>query len=324
MPDHQPEKLALIADASALLDVVLHPLETRSKPGDEETIRSLTRTARMLRQAADADPGRAASRARELARALQLLAAGPAAQRMRAAETLTVPLAFVLDRLRVRLQASPIALEDLPPEIAQDWLAEDGRARVQVSPQGDANDNRTLERFADAVRRIAPDATGPPISQREAARVIVGAFIQAGFWCFIAILVLLAVVLRNLRYVVLTLAPIGLTGMLTLASCAALGRPINFANIIALPLLFGIGVAFNIYFVIARRRGETWLLQSSLTRGVLFSALTTATAFGSLCVSPHPGTASLGVLLMMSLGWTLMVVLLLVPALLGPPPPRSR
>jgi uncharacterized protein len=115
-------------------------------------------------------------------------------------------------------------------------------------------------------------------------------------------------------------AAILLPGLLTLASCVLIGQPLNFANIIALPLLFGIGVAFNIYFVIAWRSGETDFLQSSLTRAVLFSALTTGTAFGSLWLSAHPGTASMGLLLMLSLGWTLVTTLLFEPALLGPPP----
>ncbi len=71
----------------------------------------------------------------------------------------------------------------------------------------------------------------------------------------------------------------------------------NFANIIALPLLLGIGVAFKIYYIMAWRAGQTNLLQSSLTRAVFFSALTTATAFGSLWLSSHPGTSSMGKLL---------------------------
>jgi predicted RND superfamily exporter protein len=99
----------------------------------------------------------------------------------------------------------------------------------------------------------------------------------------------------------------------------AVGLPLNFANIIALPLLFGIGVAFNIYFVMAWRRGESHPLQSSLTRAILFSALTTGAAFGSLCLSNHPGTASMGWLLALSLACTLASALLFLPALLGPP-----
>ena len=125
---------------------------------------------------------------------------------------------------------------------------------------------------------------------------------------------------RNTRDVVLTMLPVLLSGLLTFATCAALDLPLNFTNIIALPLLFGVGVAFNIYFVLAWRAGETGMLQSSLMRAVVFSALTTATAFGALWLSSHPGTASMGRLLMISLGWELLVTLLFRPALLAHPP----
>ncbi len=115
-----------------------------------------------------------------------------------------------------------------------------------------------------------------------------------------------------------------LSGFLTLATCVVIGQPINFANIIAFPLLFGVGVAFHIYFVLAWRSGETKLLQSSLARAVLFSALTTGVAFGSLWLSSHPGTASMGKILMISIVWTLVCALLFEPALLGPPPKELR
>ena len=103
--------------------------------------------------------------------------------------------------------------------------------------------------------------------------------------------------LRRVRDVAITMAPIVLTGLLTLGSCVVIGQPLNFANIIALPLLFGIGVAFHIYFVMSWRSGGSHLLTSSLARAVFFSALTTATGFGSLWLSSHPGTASMGKLL---------------------------
>jgi uncharacterized protein len=168
-----------------------------------------------------------------------------------------------------------------------------------------------------AVREVTPDATGAPVSIQESSRTIVRAFLQAGLWAFVSITVLLAAVLRRAADVMLTLAPLLLAGLLTLGLCVVLGEPFNFANIIALPLLFGIGVAFTIYFVMARRAGVSGLLQSSLARAVLFSALTTATAFGSLSLSSHPGTASMGRLLALSLACTLASALFFLPALLA-------
>jgi predicted RND superfamily exporter protein len=78
-------------------------------------------------------------------------------------------------------------------------------------------------------------------------------------------------------------------------------------------------VAFKIYFMMAWRSGRTKLLQSSLTRAVVFSAMTTATAFGSLWFSSHPGTASMGKLLALSLACTLAAAVLFQPALMGKP-----
>ena len=191
-----------------------------------------------------------------------------------------------------------------------------------VLPKDD-HDNAALQRFAQAVQSVAPDATGWPISTAASGESIVHAFLQAGAYSFLAIVVLLAIVLRRVHDIVLTMLPVILSGLLTFGTCAALGLPLNFANIIALPLLFGVGVAFNIYFVLAWRAGETAMLQSSLMRAVVFSAMTTATAFGALWLSSHPGTASMGRLLMISLAWELLVTVLFRPALLALPPGRT-
>jgi predicted RND superfamily exporter protein len=230
------------------------------------------------------------------------------------------PLATVLAQTSQALSAGPVGVADLPDEIRRDWIAPDGRARVSVYPRGDSNNTAVLNRFIDAVAKVAPEVSGPAEEVREGGRAVATAFGEAGALSFVAITILLFVVLRRARDVAITMAPIVLTGLLTLGSCVAIGQPLNFANIIALPLLFGIGVAFHIYFVMAWRGGGAHLLHSSLSRAIFFSALATATGFGSLWASSHPGTASMGKLLMISLVWTLVSALLFQPALMGPPP----
>ncbi len=135
----------------------------------------------------------------------------------------------------------------------------------------------------------------------------------------ISIAILLWIVLRRFGDVLLTLVPLLLAGLVTLEVCVLIGMPLNFANIIALPLLLGVGVAFKIYYIMAWRAGQTNLLQSSLTRAVIWSALTTATAFGSLWLSSHPGTSSMGKLLALSLVTTMCAAVLFQPALMGKP-----
>ncbi len=322
IPIDQTQKLAVVSDANLLLDPTLNPFEVQPPPSDAEVVASLSKTAADLRAAAGAATAAPAADARRLADALQKLASATPAVRARAADAVITPLNVLLAQLRSLLQAQPVTRASLPADLVRDWVTPDGRARVSVFPSGDSNDNAVLARFSKAVRAVAPNATGTPITIQEAGRTIYTAFLQAGALAFVVIVALLLAVLRRPRDVALTLAPILLTGLLTLATCVVIRQPLNFANIIAFPLLLGIGVAFNIYFVIAWRAGETNLLRSSLARAVLFSALTTGASFGSLILSPHPGTSGIGELLLIALGWTLVTALLFEPALLGPPPAK--
>jgi hypothetical protein len=255
-----------------------------------------------------------------MADALDRLKAATPDVRARAQLAVTVPLSVTLEQIRTELKASPVSLETLPADLVDDWMTRDGRARIQVLPSSGRTDNEFLRHFSAVVLNVAPNASGAPISASASGDSVVEAFLQAGVYSAVAIVVLLALVLRRATDVMLTMAPVLLSGLLTFATCGVLGLPLNFANIIALPLLFGVGVAFNIYFVTAWRAGETAMLASSLMRAVIFSALVTATAFGALWLSSHPGTASMGRLLMISLGWELLVTILVRPALLARPP----
>jgi predicted RND superfamily exporter protein len=195
----------------------------------------------------------------------------------------------------------------------------DGKARIELLPAGDPNNTEVLRSFVNAVLATEPNATGPAVQLFEAGAAVVHAFIEAGIFALLAIAVLLLVALRRIGDVVLTLVPLLIAGVVTLELCVVLGLPLNFANIIALPLLLGVGVAFKIYYIMAWRAGRTGLLQSSLTRAVVFSALTTATAFGGLWLSSHPGTASMGKLMALSLVCTMAAAVLFQPVLMGPP-----
>lgn len=319
VPADQSAKLALIQDAALLLDLTLNPFDVSPPATDAETRTALNAAAAALERAAARRPGPGADDARALAAVLTRLAAAPPAARARAADALIPALGVMLDQARAVLQAEPVTRDTLPAEIRSEWIAADGRARVQIFPKGDSNDNRVLARFVAATRDIAPHLTGLPVSTQEAAKTVARAFVQAGIIALVLVSCLLWLVLRDWREVAFTLAPVVLSGFLTLGTCVLIGQPINFANIIAFPLLFGVGVAFHIYFVMAWREGATDLLQSSLARAVLFSALATGSAFGALWLSAHPGTASMGKILMISLAWTLVCALIFEPALLGPP-----
>ena len=324
LPAGQTEKLEAVADAASVLEPALESVSFRPAPSDEELKKSLASTEAAVQSVRHEAKESATSPALlRLANAVAQLKATTPDARARAQAALSVPLHVTLDRIRTQLTAGPVTLAALPSDLVADWTTKDGRVRLQVLPRAGQTDNESLRRFASAVQAVAPNATGAPISTSASADTIVDAFLQAGAYSAVAIVVLLAVALRRARDVVLAMLPVLLSGLLTFATCGLLGLPLNFTNIIALPLLFGVGVAFNIYFVMAWRAGETAMLTSSLMRAVVFSALTTATAFGALWLSVHPGTASMGRLLMIALGWELLVTLLFRPALLAHAP-RSK
>ncbi|SAK73176.1 RND efflux transporter [Caballeronia catudaia] len=322
IPADQPRKLALIkAAADQLLPALDQP--TASPVTDEVRVAALKRLSSQLSLAADEHPGPGDQQAKHLSQTLAKLAQADAATRDRAEHAMAEPLRLALAQLRALLTPTEITRATLPPQMVASFVTPDGKALVDVSPKVpagvDPSDDTLLARFADAVQKAAPDAIGGPISVRHSAETIIKAFQQAALYSLIAIAVLLWIALRRFGDVLRTLVPLLVSAIVTLELCVVFRMPLNFANIIALPLMLGVGVAFKIYFVMAWRSGQTRLLQSSLTHAVMFSAATTATAFGSLWFSHHPGTSSMGRLLVLSLLCTLIGAVVFQPVLMGKP-----
>lgn len=322
VPRDQDKKLAQIADTAQLLDPVLNPGRRPPPPTDTDNVKALKDAATALNGVSNDAKGdqKGAQAAKQLAGTLDKLAAGPVPQREAASVALTKDLGPLLARLRDLLHPEKITLENLPPQLKADWVAADGRARIEVHPKGDSNDDTVLRRFSDEVLKVAPHATGAPVATTQSSYTILGAFVQAAVTAFVLIFVILSVALRKPWDVAMTLGPLVIATLWTLMAMRIVGMPLNFANIIALPLMLAVGVAFHIYYVIAWRAGVTDMLASSLTRAIFFSALTTGSAFGSLVLSSHPGTASMGKLLALSLFFTLVAAFFVVPATLGEPP----
>jgi uncharacterized protein len=314
VPEDQDQKLPLLQDAAGLLQSTLTPgtPPPPSAPGElRDDVRKTAEALDRVRPKLPAD-----SPVIPLIGDLQHLAAASDPV-LRAADTaLTRFLPLQLDRLRDALQAGPVTEADVPPEIRQDWVTPDGRARVQVVPKPGARTGDQLDDFVREVETVAPDAGGSAVTIVGSAETITAAFRTAAILALLTSAILLAVVMRHVLDTILVLAPLLTSALLTVVAAVLLPLPLNFANIIALPLLLGVGVSFNVYFVMNWRARRTGPLGSATARAVLFSALTTSTAFGSLALSKHPGTASMGKLLLLSLGCTLLTTMLFLPALL--------
>jgi len=322
VPKDQAAKLAIIADAASILGPTLAPQAPAAAVTPDEI--------RLAAKSADEHIEVALPKLPkdhplvEIAADLKSLQTAPDAVLMATNAALTRFLPNELDQLRTALSAEPVTLASVPEDIARDWRLPDGRARVQVQAKPEFQTSAGLKEFVRDVQTVAPDAGGSAVTIVATSRTIIDAFRDAAIGAVVAITVILFIALRRLLDVGLVLAPLLLSALLTLLVLIALGLPINFANIIALPLLLGVGVSFNIYFVMNWRAGLRAPLGSATARAILFSALTTGTAFGSLALSHHPGTASLGDVLLISLVCTLIASLLFIPALLAmlrPNPP---
>jgi hopanoid biosynthesis associated RND transporter like protein HpnN len=319
IPPDQDARLPLIAATAKTLAGAFDAEDALAPPSDKENVDALNEAASRLVDAAKDNPGAGADAAKRLATALTELANADPKFRQAADDVFVAPLKRDLTSLKASLSGTKVTRESLPADLVGDWISPDGRARVSISPSADQNDNDAMRKFAKAVLAVEPDATEGPITILEASSTVLNAFIQAGVWALLSIALLLWLVLGRVSDMLLTLIPLSVAGLVTLEICSLFGMPLNFANIIAFPLLLGVGVAFKIYYIMAWREGVTHLLQTSLTRAVIFSAFTTATAFGSLMFSSHPGTASMGRLLALSLVTTLCAAVLFQPILMGKP-----
>src|SRR5262249_12383322 len=264
-------------------------------------VAALRSGAAQLREVAGDAKSPGADAARGLAGNLARLADADHAQRAAVSAAFTVPLIPDLAELREGVQAERVTRQNLPRELTENWVSPSGKHRVEIAPKGDSNDDATLRRFAQAVLAADPNATGQAISTFEWADTIIWSFEVAAAVALVSIALLLWIVLRRFGDVLLTLIPLIVAAILTLQICALSGFPLNYANIIALPVLLGVGVAVKIYYILRWRGGQPPSLRGAPPGGVFFGALVPAAALGSLCLSAHRGPWSVGRLLALPL-----------------------
>ncbi len=315
VPTDQAEKLPLLDDAASVLRTTLAAPAAPAPPDAEALRASIKHAAAALLAAKPKLP--ADSPVLPLMGDLQRLSDAPDDVLLETNQALTRFLPLQLDRLRAALDATAVTEADVPDAIRREWVLPDGRAKIEVSPKlAVARSPDGLERFVHEIQSVAPDAGGSAIVITGSAESIISAFQMAALLAIIAIAVLLAITTQHLLDMALVILPLIVSSLLTVVCAVSLRMQLNFANVIALPLLLGVGVSFNVYFVMNWRARRSAPLGSATARAVLFSALTTSTAFGSLCLSQHPGTASMGKLLLLSLGCTLLTTMIFLPALL--------
>ncbi len=261
--------------------------------------------------------------AQALSAVLALRASNDAADSQLAAainQRLLAELPPLLQQLqRVLAVSEPIAVEDLPQRLRAQWIAADGSWLLRIYPAADANDLARLDGFVADVRKLTSNVAGAAIKQIESGRAISQSFYQALLTALVVISLLLLVLLRSVSMALRILLPLLFGGALTMAAMVLLDVPLNYANIIALPLLLGVAVDNGIHLVWRHQLGalpQGNVLRTATARAIVFAGLTSAVSFGNLGFSSHAGSASMGILLGAGLLIMMLCTLLVLPALL--------
>jgi hopanoid biosynthesis associated RND transporter like protein HpnN len=333
VPAEQEEKLSLIEEMALTMGPITNSAQARPAGGEDQISqrKSLQTLAvaldRFIAERPD-HPASASARALKasLAALFVRLDAESTDERSRMLQSveadLLATLPSALQKLRIATEAVPFDMQDLPESISSRWESRSGEYRVAVYPTEDLNDNDALRRFVRAVQQVAPNATGAPMVSLEAGEAVVQAFIQAFLLALAGIIAALLIILRSIKYTLLVLTPLLLSSLFTAAFTVVLNVPFNFANIIALPLLLGLGIDSSLHMVHRSLNNEMVsevLIHTSTARAIFYSALTALVDFASLMFSSHEGTASMGIMLTVGLTFTLLCTLVILPILLKAP-----
>jgi hypothetical protein len=261
----------------------------------------------------------------ELARlgdAVRRLPAELAAERLNAfEERLAGDLNEDLHRLRDVSTPAPIRLDELPTALRERHVGAGGKWLLRVFGKDSLWEYGPLAQFTEAVQTVDAEATGKPFTTLEGLRAMKHGFQWAGVYALAAIVVVLALDFRSLVHVLLALAPLAVGVVLALGVMGLCGLSLNPANMIALPLIVGVGVDNGVHvlhdYLSRRRAGEAYRLGRPTGQGILVAALTTMLGFGALMISTHRGLAGLGFILALGVGCCMCTALVLLPAALN-------
>jgi hopanoid biosynthesis associated RND transporter like protein HpnN len=321
VPAEQDEKRETLGTAAYFVPAVFADSPSPPAPAQRAALQALAEAAGR----AAVGSGALAPHARRLHDALAAFLRGPGADGTRPdaferlGRNVVGSLPQQVRELTPLLAPERVAIDDLPGELREQMVAPDGQARMEVFAREDVSDSAALERFVDGVRAVAPDATGPAVWLVEWGRVTWRAMLSALFGGIAIMLLFLVLLWHSIWDPLLAFFPLLLAALLTCATLALLGQPFNFANVIVLPMLIGMGVDNGVHLVHRHRTNpdEEDVLATSTARAVFYAAVTTILSFGSLAFASHGGMAAIGTLLTIGVAWTLVCYVVVLPAVLA-------
>ncbi len=223
-----------------------------------------------------------------------------------------------LRTLKSMAVVEPPMLTDLPESLVSRFVGKGGKHLMRIYTTANIWDMAEMEKYVKAVRSIDPKATGSPLQTYEASLQMLYGFKMAGVYAFFAVVAFLFIDFRNLKDVLLSLAPM-LVGLgIMFGTLGWLDIPLNPANMIVLPLILGIGIDDGVHIIHEyRKRQGRFRLAASTPTSILITTLTTIIGFGSMMIASHRGLQSLGRVLVIGAVACMFTSIIMLPAVLA-------
>lgn len=234
-------------------------------------------------------------------------------------EFMTRDLASDLHRLRAVSTPITISVADLPQSLRERYLSPNGKWLLRIFATQSLWEFAPLQQFVNAVTSVDPEATGKPFTTLEGLAALRNGYQWAGGYALIAMIVVLLLDFRNPWHTLLALAPLLVGVIVSLGIMGMLGLSLNPANMIAFPLILGVGADNGVHIVhdyLSNRKRQPYSLSLCTGRGIMVAALTTILGFGTLMLSHHRGLAGLGTLLAIGVACCMVTALVILPSLL--------
>ena len=228
-------------------------------------------------------------------------------------------LAADLHRLRDVADPEPITLADLPAALRERYVGSNGKWLLRVFGADCLWEHEALTHFVEEIHRVDPAATGKPFLTLEGLHAMKSGVHWAGVYALLAITAVLLLDFRSVKRTLWALLPLGLGTVATLGLMGLFGVPLNPANMIAFPLILGVGVDNGVHVLhdyLAHPEQRRYLLSRTIGRGILVAALTTVLGFGTLLIASHRGLFGLGLVLSLGVTCCMLTALVFLPALL--------
>lgn len=224
-----------------------------------------------------------------------------------------------LGQLKESLNARPVTVADIPPQLRERFIGKSGRYLLQIAPREEIFERGPLQRFLTQVRTVVPNVNGEPVMVYESMTIMRNAYLWAFAYAFVAIVVILLLTFRSVTYAAIGLVPLVVGILLMVGGMWLGGISFNSANIIVMPLILGIAVDSGIYIINRFRREDgdaAAVVMSSTGLGVIYNTLTIMASFGALMVAHHQGVFSIGAVMSLGMVACQAAFILVLPAVL--------